>query len=415
MYSWNLIRENIRISIDAIRANLLRSILTISIIAIGIMALVGILTATDSIKNAINSEFARMGANTFTIQSRGMTVQIGKNRKRTKNHDRISYREAKRFVEEFDFPAHVSMFTRATGTATVTYRSEQTDPNITILGADAQHIYTAGLELEKGRNFTPYEVRNGRLMAIIGNNLAKNIFAKNEDPLGKVISAGKGKYKVIGVLKEQGSSLGGYIDRMVMIPVNTLRQDYPNPEMSFRINVKPQHPELIEIATGEAEGLFRIIRGLSLRDESDFNIAQSDNLANLLLENIRYVAILATLIGVITLLGAVVGLTNIMLVSVSERTREIGTRKAIGANSKIIRMQFLFETIIIGQLGGILGILLGIMAGNIVSFIMKAPFVVPWIWIISGFILCFIVGLISGIFPAIKASKLDPIVALRYE
>ena len=185
--------------------------------------------------------------------------------------------------------------------------------------------------------------------------------------------------------------------------------------MNFQINVMPKSPQLLNMAVGEAEGLFRVIRGLNVTDESDFNIEKSDNLVNILLQNIKYITLAATIIGFITLLGAAIGLMNIMLVTVSERTREIGIRKAMGANSRTIRQQFLIESIVIGQLGGLLGIVLGILAGNGVSALVGSSFIVPWLWIFSGVALCLLVSLASGFLPAMQAAKLDPIESLRYE
>jgi putative ABC transport system permease protein len=171
----------------------------------------------------------------------------------------------------------------------------------------------------------------------------------------------------------------------------------------------------LDVMTGEAEGIFRIVRNLNPRDESDFNISKSDNIVNLLLKNIRYVTLAATIIGIVTLFGAAVGLMNIMLVSVTERTREIGVRKAIGAKPQTIKYQFLFESIMIGQMGGVFGIILGIMIGNAVSSMLRSSFVIPWIWVMTGIIVCFIVGVVSGYAPAVKAANIDPIEALRYE
>ncbi len=411
----DLLKENFKISIDSIRTNLLRSILTILIIAIGIMALVGILTAIDAIKNSISDKFLMMGANTFTIQSRGMRVQIGKNRYRAKNFSYISFRQAQRFKKEFNFPAKVSVSIFATGTATVKYKSEKTDPNSLVVGMDENYLFTGGYELEKGRNFTETEIQNSRNLAIIGSEIKSQLFKKTENPLNKIISIGGKKYKVIGILKTKGASIGFSNDRACMIPVTNVRQYFSRPQMSFNINIMPDRPELMDIAIGESEGLFRIIRKLDITDETDFNISKSDNLAQMLLENISFVTIAATIIGIITLFGAAIGLMNIMLVSVSERTREIGTRKAIGAKSSTIKQQFLFEAIVIGQLGGFLGIILGILIGNLVALSIGTSFIIPWLWILGGVVLCLLVSLASGMFPAVKASKLDPIIALRYE
>lgn len=410
-----LYRENMRIAFTSIRANLLRTILTVLIIAIGITALVGILTAIDAIKNSINSEFTRMGANTFTIQSRGMRVHVGGRRHRTKNYEYIQYRQARRFKEEFDFPASVSIMIRATHTATVKYKSQKSNPNIPVMGTDESYLLTSGSGLKSGRNFSQKDIQNSRHVVIMGNELVNYLFEKNKNPLNEVVAIGDGKYRIIGVLAPKGSSVGFSDDKLCILPVTNVRQYFSRPKMSFNIQVMPKDPKLLDIAISEAEGFFRIIRNLHVTDETDFHIAKSDNLVNMLLDNIKYVTIAATIIGIITLLGAAIGLMNIMLVSVSERTREIGTRKAIGANSRVIKQQFLFESIIIGQLGGMVGIVLGIVIGNLVAIMIGTSFFVPWIWIFGGVVVCFFVGIASGLIPAVKASRLDPIVALRYE
>jgi putative ABC transport system permease protein len=185
--------------------------------------------------------------------------------------------------------------------------------------------------------------------------------------------------------------------------------------MSFNITVMPQKAVNLDVMTGEAEAVFRTIRNLNPRDETDFSIRKSDNLVNMLLKNLRYVTLAATIIGIVTLFGAAVGLMNIMLVSVTERTREIGVRKAIGAKTQTIKYQFLFESIMIGQLGGFFGIILGILIGNAVSSMLRSSFVIPWVWVLTGIIVCFIVGVVSGYAPAVKAANIDPIEALRYE
>ncbi len=399
----------------SIRANMVRAILTMLIIGFGIMALVGILTAIDAIRNSITEEFSRMGANTFSIESRSINVHIGGERERRRNYDYISYREAREFKETYEFPAEVSIWTRATGIATVKYRSEKTHPNVSVIGADENYLSTAGYEVEKGRNFSAVEVQMNRNYALIGDGIVKKVFKKSEDPLDQLITIGNGRYKVIGILKARGSAVGGESGNLCILPYTNVRQYFSRPNMRYSINVTPIDATLMEAAMGEAEGVFRQVRNLDVKDESDFHINRSDSIANMMIENLRFVTIAATLIGVITLFGAVIGLMNIMLVSVTERTREIGIRKAIGAKAKTIKQQFLFEAILIGQLGGIVGIVLGILVGNLVSVVVNTPFFIPWVWIILGVILCFIVGVVSGYYPAQKASKLDPILALHYE
>jgi putative ABC transport system permease protein len=394
---------------------MLRAILTMLIIGFGIMALVGILTAIDAIRNVITSEFARMGANTFSIESRSINVHFGGERERRRNYDYISYREAREFKETFDFPAEVSIWTRATGIATVKYKSEKTHPNVSVIGADENYLTTAGYDIAEGRNFTAQEVESNRNYALVGKGVIKKIFLKNESALDKVVTIGNGKYKIIGILEEKGSSMGGGGDNECILPYTNVRQYFSRPNMRYAINVTPMAGALMEAAQGEAEGVFRQVRNLAVKDESDFHINKSDTMANMMIENLKFVTIAATLIGVITLFGAVIGLMNIMLVSVTERTREIGIRKAIGAKSNAIRQQFLFESVLIGQMGGAVGIILGIVVGNIVSMIVGTPFFIPWAWIIMGVVLCFLVGVISGYYPAQKASKLDPILALHYE
>lgn len=393
----------------------LRAILTILIIAFGIMALVGILTAIDAIKSSINSNFTSMGANTFTIRNREMNVRIGKKGKRPRRYRHISYDEAARFKKEFTFPATTSISTMATMIATLKYKSEKTNPNIQVMGGDENYLTAAGYQLERGRNFSQQDIQYGSSYVLVGSDIIKTLFKQKEDPLDKVITIGSGKYKIIGVLKPKGSSMGFGGDKICILPLTNVRQHFPRPDMSFTISVVAQNVQQLDIAVEEAKGVFRVVRDVPLGEDDNFEITKSDNLANMVVESLSVVTLGATFIGVITLFGAAIGLMNIMLVSVTERTREIGTRKALGATQKTIKRQFLIEAIVICQIGGLSGIILGIIFGNIIGMFFEASLIIPWNWIIAGVLLCFVVGILSGLMPAIKASRLDPIEALRYE
>jgi putative ABC transport system permease protein len=378
------------------------------------MALVGILTAIDAIKSSLTNQFTMLGANSFTITSRGMNITIGNSRYRARNFSRITYREAMEFKEAFSEPAWVSVSYMASGLATVKRGSEESNPNVSLTGVDENYLTTSGYEIESGRGFSSDDIQRNRHLVLIGADIVKSVFLNGVEPVGKEIIVAGMKLEVAGVLKSKGASaING--DNVCFMPVTTARQYFSRPNMNFSINVMPYNSVNLDVMSGQAESIFRIVRNLNPRDESDFNISKSDNIVNLLLKNLRYVTLAATLIGIVTLFGAAVGLMNIMLVSVTERTREIGVRKAIGAKTTTIKYQFLFESIMIGQLGGIFGIIFGILIGNGVSSLLGSDFIIPWKWIITGIIVCFGVGVASGYAPAVKAANVDPIEALRYE
>lgn len=410
-----LISENIKISLESIKSQLLRTLLTVAIIGFGIMALVGILTAIDSVKFFLIENFTMMGSNTFNIRNREMVVHMGGRRSNADSYKNISFQEAKRFRELFEFPASTSVYTWGTGIATIKYGSEKTNPNIQVVGVDENYIYNAGYDIEFGRNLSAQEVIKGDHVVVIGSVIARDIFKNNEDPMGKIISVGPGKYRVIGVLKEKGSSMGFSGDRHCLIPISNVRQYFSRPNMNYTISVRTNSTEEMDVAIGEATGVFRVVRADKPGNDNTFSIIKSDNIANMLIGLTGKVSFGATAIGLITLMGAAIGLMNIMLVSVTERTREIGIRKAMGATSRTIRNQFLVEAIVIAQMGGIIGIIAGILIGNVLSYFIGSQFIVPWGWIVVAVLLCFIVALASGILPANKAAKLDPIESLRYE
>jgi putative ABC transport system permease protein len=404
--------ENIKIALKSIKGHLLRTGITVSIIAIGIAALVGILTAINSIDYALNDNFSIMGANTFTIQNQNRGARSREDRE--KDNPKIEYKEAVEFKTRFDYASTTSISYRATGTATVKYQSEKTNPNVSILGIDENYLKVSGYEIEFGRNINHHDLNLNNNVVLIGQDIYEQLFKSSPKAIGKIISVDNKRMTVIGVLAEKGSGMGMGGDKNCMVPISYLRNNLSfNPSVAISIMANNNYE--MDATIGAATGVFRSIRRLKPIEKNNFSITKSDSLAKSLMENLNYVTSAATLIGFITLLGAAIALMNIMLVSVTERTKEIGTRKAIGATSKTIRQQFLMEAIVICQIGGILGIILGIFIGNITSIIMNSAFVIPWSWLGAGVVLCLLVGLASGLYPAIKASKLDPIEALRHE
>ena len=406
--------ENVRIALQSIKSNRLRTLLTALIIAIGLSALVGILTTLDAVKKSMTDAFSSMGANSFNIRNRGTGIRIGGSGQRPKRFKSIRYEDAINFKKRLNAPATVAVSVFASGGATVKYGTEKTNPNINISGIDENGLASQGLELAQGRNFSPVEAGSANNVCIIGAEIAKTVF-KTESPIDKIITAGNNRFRVIGVLVAKGASMGANTDRVVYVPLLKAKLINSNNNPSYTITVMVVNNDLMDNIIGEATSEFRNIRKIKIKEPNNFEITKSDAAAQMLFENLAWVAIGGILIGTITLIGASIGLMNIMLVSVTERTREIGIRKAIGANPSTIRKQFLIEAVVICLIGGALGILLGIGIGNLISFSMGGSFIIPWLFIIGGLVLCVGVGIMSGYYPAKKASKLDPVEALRYE
>lgn len=407
--------NNIQESIKAIRENLLRTVLTALIIAIGITALVGILTAIDGIQASVDDSFASLGVNSFTIEERdgGNRRQQGRTQK---NYPPIDYQDVRLFTKRYDFPAQTSVETRVTSNAEVKRGSKKTNPNIHIEGTDERHIVIEGYRLQQGRNFSAIELEKGANVAIVGADIIGTLFEDNENPLNETISLFGTTFKIIGVLEEVGSGPGDNVNRKILIPVVKGRQLATGNTLEYTITVSVSGTASMEMAMGEATSLMRAIRQDPIGSELSFEIKQKKSLSEELGEITGYLRIGGFAIGLITLLGASIALMNIMMVSVTERTREIGVRKALGATPQKIRQQFLIEAIVICQIGGVIGVLLGMGMGNVVARLMDVGrFIVPWMWIISALFICVAVGLFSGYYPAYRASKLDPIESLRFE
>lgn len=410
------ITENIQLAINAVRSNWLRAILTLLVIAFGIMALVGILTAIDSAIYSLSENFSRLGANSFSIEPIGGGARGHHGGRRQKIGEPISFEQAEAFKKRYSFPATTTVSVHCTGGASIKYGLEKTNPNMRVRGIDENYLGIKDFGMAAGRNFTSLEVQSGGNKALIGMDIVNALFNKKPNKaLGKNISVGNIKYTVIGVLATKGSSMGQSNDQNVFIPIMNARRFYSTANRNFDVEVAVASAANIDNAMSEATSAFRNARGLKLAEDNDFEIGTSDGLLKSLRENTQYFRMAAAAIAIITLLGAAIGLMNIMLVSVTERTREIGICKAIGANRRSILIQFLTEAVIICQMGGVVGTILGVLVGYAVSSSLGGTFHMPWTWIITAFVTCLVVGLISGLYPALKAARLDPIESLRYE
>ena len=417
------------LALNTVRAHRLRTGITVAIIAFGIMALVGIITAIEAMNASLRESFSTMGANAFSVRFRERRVRIGdgggdvqKQDKRAKKVKKsntgriITYDQARAFKQQYEYPAKVAIGLNGPRNQIVTYENKKTNPTVTLSGGDENYLLLNGYEIEFGRDLNKLDVESGRSVCVIGSDVAKKFFGERKDrALEKVIRVGSNRYRIVGVAKEKGSSAFLRMDNVIFTGYKNIRRLYTNPNQSFSLAVMVTDVRRMDEAIAEAEGTFRPIRNLNISEENNFYVDKSDSIAETFIKLLSTISAAAGAIGFITLLGAAIGLMNIMLVAVSERTREVGLIKALGGTKGSIRRQFLYESIIISLMGATVGIILGVLIGNLVGSLMDTGFLIPWKIMGGGIVICSIVGLIAGLYPAWKASNLDPIVALRYE
>jgi len=420
------IADSFSLAFRTVRGNKLRTGITVAIIAFGIMALIGIITAIQAMNGKLRESFSFMGANAFTVSykerfrfnnNEGDAQKVDKTKKQKKsNLDKIiTLQQAEMFKDNFRYPAKVCVSLQGPGGNEVHYQQKKTNPNVRMNGGDENYLEINGFSVEVGRNLNKLDVRSGRNVCLLGSDVADKLFGQFKDKaVDKIVRVGGMPYMVVGVLKSKGSSALLRADNVIITSYNSLRK-LPSASTSFTIGVMATDVQQLDGAVSETKALFRAIRKLHPTEEDNFAIDKSDKLAETFIGLLSSITFAAAAIGIITLVGAAIGLMNIMLVAVNERTREVGLIKAIGGKKRNIRAQFLFESTIISLMGALFGIVLGVMVGNVFSLILGTGFVVPWGWVIGGIVICSIVGLLAGLVPALKASKLNPIVALRYE
>lgn len=419
--------DTLSLAFRTVRSNKLRTGITVAIIAFGIMALIGITTAIKAMNQKLTESFSTMGANGFTIRFKERNIRIGgggdevklskkgaRKQKQSNLNKVITQEEAEQFLRNYQLAGVAGISCIAGRNSIITHGSRKTSPNVLLFGADEHYLELNGFTLEAGRNFTNQEIFSASNVCLIGYDVAAKLFRTSHlMALNKVVRIDGIPYRVIGLLASRGSSFGFSRDNIVIAGYKNVRRT--KGVNSFSIGVKTIQINQVENAMGEAEGVFRALRKLTATEESNFVVERSDSVAEKAINVLSFLTIAIIVIGFITLIGSTIGLMNIMLVSVTERTKEVGLIKAIGGRSSTVRRQFLSEAVIISIMGSLLGIVLGVLVGNLFSKVLGTGFVIPWGWVISGIVICMLVGLLAGLYPALKAGKLNPIEALRYE
>ena len=400
---------------ESLKSQRLRAILTALIIAIGITALVGMLTAISVMENSLTGQFTSMGANTFTVQSGGMRIQIGSNGIQQKRQQAIPLRTAKRLAQRVSEKGMVgSVSDDVSGTSTVQYLDRKTNPNVRVMASDGNFMVCNGLDLSEGRYFSQLEQNEARAVCVLGADVASSLFPQG-DGIGKTIRMAAKPYRVVGITQAKGSSSMFSSDQVIYLPLMTGHYAYGNNASSYVTSVMAKDAASVDLSIAEATVVMRGLRKLRPGETDNFNIRRSDAIATMLVDSLGFVSSGALLIALITLLGASVALMNIMLVSVTERTKEIGIRKALGASKNTIVLQFLAEAITVSMIGGLAGIVIGLGLGNLLALQWGSPFAMPTTWLTIALFISAAVGILSGWYPAKQAASMDPIEALRHE
>lgn len=413
-----------------VRSNKLRTGITIGIIALGIFAIIGINTGIRAIQQKLSESFSTMGANGFTIrfkerqihfggggQSNLKVAKKGKKKEKTSNLGKaITIDQADEFRKYYTFRATTGVYVFVNRNTIVSFNAKKTTPNVMLLGADENYLLLNGFKLSAGRNLTQTDVQSARNVCLLGHDVANKLFKNSiEKAVNEIVRVNDIPYRVAGVLASRGSSFGFSRDNLVILGYRNIDKNFGNNVSSYTIAVMTDNLNKVNDAMGEAEGTFRAVRKLTTTEENNFVVDRNDAIAERAMNSLRYITISISAIGFITLMGAAIALMNIMLVAVNERTREVGLIKAIGGKSRTIRLQFLLEATIISLFGAGFGIIFGLIGGNLVAMLFKTSFLIPWDWVLSGIVICTIVGLLAGLYPALKAGRLNPIEALRYE
>jgi putative ABC transport system permease protein len=404
--------EIIRMALIALKANKLRSSLTILGVTIGVFSVIGVMTALSVIQGSIESGLSFLGSNIFQF-AKYPTVSTSDPEEKYANRRNITFEEAREVERLMDGQAAAICLKIFDGGKPASFGRVKVQ-GLTLVGTNQHFLVANSYTLAYGRNLTAEDVALARNVTVVGPKVQKRLFP-NETPIGKTIKINESPFQIVGVFAEKGSSFGQSQDDLVIVPITRFLGEWGRTNRTINIAIQSTSQATYNQTLDKAIGAMRSARGLKLGEENDFEVYSNDTLVSAFAQIAGTIRIGAFVVSVIALLAAGIGIMNIMLVSVTERTREIGIRKAIGARKDDIVRQFLLEAVLLSELGGIAGILLGVLGGNGIAVWLEIAMVFPWGWALTGLIVCSLIGTGFGWYPAWKAARLDPIEALRYE